>query len=732
MRSTRTLSSRPLLLGAVLICITLFSGSAHGQVDQGDEGGYGFYRTVVGDVRLTTLERAEPMDVEPDYPLLMGDRLWVSPGGRAEAILPDQTILRAGGGTDLYFEDLALYAGETAGKGTVLRLLEGEIQVVLPESAWVGEPVRVDTVNAVVYLERSGTYRIYADDRQWTELVVREGFGEVVVGDGSVVVRPNEEAVIEGEPEPRVRVYPAGALDALEAWGDELDRDAELAARDNYVDESLSYAAAPLREHGEWLDVDDGHVWRPYATAGWRPYSSGYWTHTPAGYYWVSADPWGGLTSHYGSWSLHSRHGWVWYPGVVFSPAWVTWYWGPTHVGWVPAGYYSHYYRPYGYASVGLGYGHYGWAGGSWGYYNDWTFCPTRYFGWRSYGSYWRTGADIGRTARYDVPRGVITGTTRGVPRGFNDRPESLIEHLRRGDRSAAPNSKLPDVTGFVARQPRLSDDVRDAVFAKPGSGRSVIDRVRTSEPVRPSSPRITAIDREVTRDRPESAIHSLPVRPDLSRREIVTGEPVAREPMQRVPRGVEAPPASRITTPERSGDSDRRSPSSYISGREPVRVSPGSDSRPSSPGSTIRTLPPRAEESRPSPGSSVRPVPPSAREVAPSPSGASPSSGSRVPIVRRILDGIRGVPSSPQSATPPSSAASPTPSTSSRPSSPPPSTSSRPSSPPPTASRPSSGSSSGSVRKPVSSARPSASSSSSSRSSAKPSQSPPKSKPPR
>ncbi|MDR1841030.1 MAG: hypothetical protein LBQ86_03800 [Holophagales bacterium] len=40
---------------------------------------------------------------------------------------------------------------------------------------------------------------------------------------------------------------------------------------------------------------------------------------------WVSYDPLGYVTHHYGRWGWSSIHGWYWIPGVFYSPAWVVW-----------------------------------------------------------------------------------------------------------------------------------------------------------------------------------------------------------------------------------------------------------------------------------------------------------------------------------------------------------------------------------------------------------------------
>jgi hypothetical protein len=39
---------------------------------------------------------------------------------------------------------------------------------------------------------------------------------------------------------------------------------------------------------------------------------------------------------HYGTWVWESGYGWVWIPGTVWAPAWVTWCYGDSYVGWAP------------------------------------------------------------------------------------------------------------------------------------------------------------------------------------------------------------------------------------------------------------------------------------------------------------------------------------------------------------------------------------------------------------
>jgi len=94
----------------------------------------------------------------------------------------------------------------------------------------------------------------------------------------------------------------------------------------------------PLSPHGEWVVVGSyGRCWRPTrVTVGWRPYCDGHWRRTDAGWYWVSDEPWGWATYHYGRWDWSVGFGWVWVPHTQWAPAWVAWRHGGGYVGWAP------------------------------------------------------------------------------------------------------------------------------------------------------------------------------------------------------------------------------------------------------------------------------------------------------------------------------------------------------------------------------------------------------------
>lgn len=92
-----------------------------------------------------------------------------------------------------------------------------------------------------------------------------------------------------------------------------------------------------LDPYGRWIDCRYGECWVPERVGyDWQPYSNGEWIYTEYGWTWVSYDPWGESPYHYGTWVYLDRYGWAWVPGTVWAPAWVTWSYSDSYVGWAP------------------------------------------------------------------------------------------------------------------------------------------------------------------------------------------------------------------------------------------------------------------------------------------------------------------------------------------------------------------------------------------------------------
>ena len=62
-----------------------------------------------------------------------------------------------------------------------------------------------------------------------------------------------------------------------------------------------------LSSYGSWFDTPDyGYVWQPVVVRDrtWRPYTRGRWVCSDHGWTWISDEPFGWATYHYGRWAL--------------------------------------------------------------------------------------------------------------------------------------------------------------------------------------------------------------------------------------------------------------------------------------------------------------------------------------------------------------------------------------------------------------------------------------------
>src|SRR5437763_12300580 len=94
-----------------------------------------------------------------------------------------------------------------------------------------------------------------------------------------------------------------------------------------------------LEPYGDWIETGDyGYVFhpRPAEASRWRPYTDGHWVYTDAGWTWISEEPFGWATYHYGRWTRLRGIGWAWAPGNQCAPAWVSWRQRPDDVGSPP------------------------------------------------------------------------------------------------------------------------------------------------------------------------------------------------------------------------------------------------------------------------------------------------------------------------------------------------------------------------------------------------------------
>ncbi|HEV7506607.1 MAG TPA: DUF6600 domain-containing protein [Thermoanaerobaculia bacterium] len=492
------------LIKTVVLRLTLVTGLLAALVvpataqttDQAAEtGSYGYFRVVEGAATLTPAD-GERAAVEINQPLLAGDQLSVPERAHVEIVLADHNLLRVDGGSELVVER---QAGETGrdDQATMIRLIEGNVQLAVVQDSLGDQLPRIDTPNAAIYVKNYGIYRLTAQSDGFSQVVVRRGTAEVAAGQDHQTVRADQEAAIESgnDQEAGIDVRQAGAFDSLERWARRLDDEAASALRaaDNAgdadgLDDNLRYQAASLASYGSWVNVEGNRYWRPRVEAGWHPYWHGRWAYTPAGLTWIAYEPWGWVPFHYGTWNYLDSYGWVWQPGYVWSPAWVYWYWGPSYVGWCPTGFYTSYYGAQFGGDFGFRSGVYGWAGGDWGLFDRWSFVGSGYFrdGYRAgYArGYWDGRRDL---QRYAVPvehvrghgleRGVITTDTKplrpntwhdqgAVLHALNVRPNGPNGRGTQGRGVGVGGREVPDVTPFIARKP-LSTEVVQTVGAR-------------------------------------------------------------------------------------------------------------------------------------------------------------------------------------------------------------------------------------------------------------------------
>src|SRR5262249_27747547 len=103
------------------------------------------------------------------------------------------------------------------------------------------------------------------------------------------------------------------------------------------VSVSITFFHQELEPYGRWVNTSSyGELWYPtVVSAGWAPYVDGEWGYTDCGWTLVSYDRFS-VAFHYGTWVWVDPYGWCWEPGYVWGPAWVTWAWSDSYIGWAP------------------------------------------------------------------------------------------------------------------------------------------------------------------------------------------------------------------------------------------------------------------------------------------------------------------------------------------------------------------------------------------------------------
>jgi hypothetical protein len=282
----------------------------------------------------------ESIEALVNMPLAAGDRVDTARECRMEVVLADGNTLWLDEYTSLSLDAVA-FSRDVESERTVLFLADGSVVVEIAAHGLAGNPLRIDSRSATVYLSEAGLYRLQALAAGGLRVEVRAGLAEAATVGGGVLVRAESAAEVAGGEVVRSEQVPS-AQDDFSSWVD-ARRLIAAGVSGQHVDLRFSRQAAQLDNYGSWVYVDsiNSWAWQPTVSVDWRPFTAGRWYWTPTGYAWLSFEPWGWLPYHYGSWHFSGGFGWVWSWGGPWGPAWVSWMWWPGFVGWCPWGFHN-------------------------------------------------------------------------------------------------------------------------------------------------------------------------------------------------------------------------------------------------------------------------------------------------------------------------------------------------------------------------------------------------------
>lgn len=282
-----------------------------------------------------------------NLPVVSGDRIETGYSSYAELEFIDGSLLQIAERAELEMQAInEVYSDESL---TVIRLLEGQVFLHVAENPEFNQDqvFRIDSRAGSAYIEAPGIYMLSFDSGRM-KLKTYRGLAELSGEYGSVLVHSGEFSSIRGMGRPvSVVAFNSFGGNDFERWA--YDRRPILkSASARYVQGPIASYSRDLDDHGEWRynSTYETHVWVPYARNEWRPYYNGYWSPIGGRLTWVSHDPFGYVTHHYGRWGWSLDFGWYWIPSVYYSPGWVAWTTYDSYIGWCPLGYWN---RPYYY-----------------------------------------------------------------------------------------------------------------------------------------------------------------------------------------------------------------------------------------------------------------------------------------------------------------------------------------------------------------------------------------------
>jgi hypothetical protein len=298
------------------------------------------------------------VDVGRDTPVGAEDGFYTEEGGRAEMVFPNDTMLRMGEMSEVEVLKVEQEVTEVFVRSGIVRVYCNSDDAVF----------KVETPMGYVEVPPKGVMDIYVDERTTEVVAIEEdSVFHKTVGTGAPetyeVGGANNSLIVS------VRQVESGTARAETNWDRwcmerdmTLNRQARI--RSDYLPSTMQCYSDELESYGGWECLKyRGYYywfWHPvYVDVGWAPFTVGRWSRWHHEYVWISAEPWGWCTSHYGDW-VYLDGRWQWTPyihmgvsfpgirvadfyihfGISFRPHWhpgrVAWISTPLHVGWIP------------------------------------------------------------------------------------------------------------------------------------------------------------------------------------------------------------------------------------------------------------------------------------------------------------------------------------------------------------------------------------------------------------
>lgn len=286
-----------------------------------------------GEILFRTPDADEWLPASINTPLDEGDAVWCPDGTKAEIQLPDGSMLRLDGGSQLN-----ILANED--KFVHLNLASGRLYLRTTKISSTNS-LQIDADDTTVLPADRTRLRLDMLPNGEEDVSIFKGSAYVEGNGGRTRVRAGEHIALE---EGHSELLALNAPDDWESWN--MDRDRAMSSygkAGSYLPEELSSYSGELESSGSWVRVPEyGMVWRPTVILSddWVPYRNGRWIWRGNDYVWISYERWGWVPYHYGRWAVIGSLGWCWVPpdrgDVFWGPGYVGWYRTDSHIGWTP------------------------------------------------------------------------------------------------------------------------------------------------------------------------------------------------------------------------------------------------------------------------------------------------------------------------------------------------------------------------------------------------------------